>query len=71
MLPSVTVTLVLGLTIGFRQNLLPGYQQKGADKYAANICDVINIAEDFISYFIHHLAYIYAQFLLSRTEKVL
>ena len=32
-------------TIGLRQNLVPGYVQDGADAYAANMQDVINIIE--------------------------
>lgn len=31
--------------IGFKQNLVPGYQQKGADIYAENIDEVIKIVE--------------------------
>lgn len=33
--------------IGFKQNLLPGYQQTGADKYAENIEEVIEIVKGF------------------------
>lgn len=31
--------------IGFRENLVPGYQQHGADAYAENVNDVIKIVE--------------------------
>jgi HAD superfamily hydrolase (TIGR01509 family) len=33
------------LTIGFRQNLIPGYEQVGADHSANNVDDVIRIVE--------------------------
>lgn len=37
-------------TIGLKQNLVAGYEQNGADIYAENISDVINIVKNFRSY---------------------
>ena len=34
------------LTIGLRENLVPGYRQDGADLYADNLADVLRIVED-------------------------
>lgn len=33
--------------IGFQENLVPGYQQKGADVYAKDINEVIELVEQF------------------------